>query len=189
MELFELTIHELHEKLKAKEVSSVEVTRAMLTRIEAVEPKIGSFITVTADRALSDAAEADRRIAAGEMELLTGIPLALKDIFLTEGIKTTCGSRILHNFVPPYSATAYEKLKQQGVVLLGKLNQDEFAMGSSNESSAYGSVRNPWDTSRIPGDPPAALPRPLPHARPSPPLARIPAVPSVSPPRTAAVLD
>ncbi|BCS55602.1 Asp-tRNA(Asn)/Glu-tRNA(Gln) amidotransferase subunit GatA [Geobacter sp. SVR] len=151
MELFELTIHELHEKLKAKEVSSVEVTRAMLTRIEAVEPKIGSFITVTADRALSDAAEADRRIAAGEMELLTGIPLALKDIFLTEGIKTTCGSRILHNFVPPYSATAYEKLKQQGVVLLGKLNQDEFAMGSSNESSAYGSVRNPWDTSRIPG--------------------------------------
>jgi aspartyl-tRNA(Asn)/glutamyl-tRNA(Gln) amidotransferase subunit A len=123
----------------------------MLARIEAVDQQIGSFITVTPEKALADAEAADRRIAAGRMDVLTGIPLALKDIFLTEGIRTTCGSRILNNFVPPYSATSYEKLKERGVVLLGKLNQDEFAMGSSNESSAFGLVRNPWDTTRIPG--------------------------------------
>jgi aspartyl-tRNA(Asn)/glutamyl-tRNA(Gln) amidotransferase subunit A len=123
----------------------------MLARIAAVEPQIGSFITVTPEQALADAAAADRRIAAGQMDVLTGIPLALKDIFLTEGIRTTCGSRILSNFVPPYSATSWERLKERGVVLLGKLNQDEFAMGSSNESSAYGLVRNPWDQTRIPG--------------------------------------
>ncbi|MDD2542375.1 MAG: Asp-tRNA(Asn)/Glu-tRNA(Gln) amidotransferase subunit GatA, partial [Desulfuromonadaceae bacterium] len=110
-----------------------------------------SFITVTPEQALADAATADIRIAAGKTDVLTGIPLALKDIFLTEGIRTTCGSRILDNFIPPYSATSYEKLKERGAVLLGKLNQDEFAMGSSNESSAYGSTRNPWDTSCIPG--------------------------------------
>src|SRR6185369_2319528 len=151
MELFDLSILELHKKLKAKSVSSVEATRAMLARIEAVEPQIGSFITVTAEQALADAEAADRRIAAGRMDVLTGIPLALKDIFLTEGIRTTCGSRILNNFVPPYNATSWEKLKERGMVLLGKLNQDEFAMGSSNESSAFGLVRNPWDTTRIPG--------------------------------------
>jgi aspartyl-tRNA(Asn)/glutamyl-tRNA(Gln) amidotransferase subunit A len=123
----------------------------MLARIEAVEPRIGSFITITPEQALADAAAADRRIADGRMDVLTGIPLALKDIFLTEGIRTTCGSRILSNFIPPYSATSWEKLKERGVVLLGKLNQDEFAMGSSNESSAFGRVRNPWDTARIPG--------------------------------------
>ncbi|MBL0224412.1 MAG: Asp-tRNA(Asn)/Glu-tRNA(Gln) amidotransferase subunit GatA [Geobacteraceae bacterium] len=151
MDIVDQSIHELHRSLKAGEVSSVEATRAMLARIEAVEPQIGSFITVTAGQALADAEAADRRIAAGRMDVLTGIPLALKDIFLTEGIRTTCGSRILSNFVPPYSATSWEKLKQRGVVLLGKLNQDEFAMGSSNESSAFGTVRNPWDTTRIPG--------------------------------------
>jgi aspartyl-tRNA(Asn)/glutamyl-tRNA(Gln) amidotransferase subunit A len=151
MELFDLTIHELHEQLKTKAVSSVEVTRAMLARIEAVEPKVGSFITITPEQALADASAADRRIAAGEADILTGIPLALKDIFLTEGIRTTCGSRILHNFSPPYSATSWLKLKGQGAVLLGKLNQDEFAMGSSSESSAFGTTRNPWNTAHIPG--------------------------------------
>jgi aspartyl-tRNA(Asn)/glutamyl-tRNA(Gln) amidotransferase subunit A len=94
---------------------------------------------------------ADRRIASGDMDLLTGIPLALKDIFLTEGVRTTCGSRILADFIPPYSATSWEKLRDRGAVMLGKLNQDEFAMGSSNESSAFGVCRNPWDTSCIPG--------------------------------------
>jgi aspartyl-tRNA(Asn)/glutamyl-tRNA(Gln) amidotransferase subunit A len=151
MNIFDMTIHELHAALKGKQVSSAEATAAMLERIESVEPKVGSFITVTPDQALSDAVAADKRIAAGTMDLLTGIPLALKDIFLTEGIRTTCGSRILDNFIPPYSATSYEKLKERGVVLLGKLNQDEFAMGSSNESSAYGTTRNPWDTTCIPG--------------------------------------
>lgn len=151
MELFDLTIHELHKMLLSKQVSSVEATRAMLARIEAVEPQIGSFITITPQRAIADAEAADRLFASGQADLLTGIPLALKDIFLTEGIRSTCGSRILHNFVPPYSATSFEKLKERGAVLLGKLNQDEFAMGSSSESSAFGTTRNPWDTTRIPG--------------------------------------
>ncbi len=151
MELFDFTIHELHEKLITKQVSSVEATRSMLARIEAVEPRVGSFITITPEQALADAEAADRRIAAGEADCLTGIPLALKDIFLTEGIRTTCASRILHNFIPPYSATSWEKLRERGAVLLGKLNQDEFAMGSSSESSAFGITRNPWDTTRIPG--------------------------------------
>ena len=151
MNIFDMTIHGLHTALKGKQISSVEATKAMLARIETVEPQVGSFITVTPEQALADAAAADTRIAAGKAEVLTGIPIALKDIFLTEGIRTTCGSRILDNFIPPYSATSYEKLKEQGVVLLGKLNQDEFAMGSSNESSAYGITRNPWDTTRIPG--------------------------------------
>ncbi len=151
MELFDFTIHELHEKLITKEVSSVEATRSILARIEAVEPRVGSFITITPEQALADAEAADRRIAAGEADCLTGIPLALKDIFLTEGIRTTCASRILHNFIPPYSATSWEKLRERGAVLLGKLNQDEFAMGSSSESSAFGITRNPWDTTRIPG--------------------------------------
>jgi len=151
MNIIDMTILELHGALKGKQISSAEATKAMLERIESVEPKVGSFITVTPERALADAAAADIRIAAGTMDLLTGIPLALKDIFLTEGIRTTCGSLILGNFIPPYSATSYEKLKERGVVLLGKLNQDEFAMGSSNESSAYGTTRNPWDTTCIPG--------------------------------------
>jgi len=151
MDIFDLTIHELHEKLKARQISSVEAATAMLERIESLEPQLNIFITVTPEQALADAAAADRCIAAGDSGVLTGIPLALKDIFLTEGIRTTCGSRILNNFMPPYSATSYEKLKEQGIVLLGKLNQDEFAMGSSNESSAFGCTRNPWDTTRIPG--------------------------------------
>ncbi|QEM69592.1 Asp-tRNA(Asn)/Glu-tRNA(Gln) amidotransferase subunit GatA [Geobacter sp. FeAm09] len=151
MDIFELTIHELHGKLKARQVSSVEATRAMLERIESVEPRVGSFITRTPESALAEAEAADRRIASGDGHVLTGIPLALKDIFLTEGIRTTCGSRILDNFIPPYSATAWERLRDSGCVLVGKLNQDEFAMGSSNESSAFGVTRNPWDTTRIPG--------------------------------------
>ncbi|MBC7963039.1 MAG: Asp-tRNA(Asn)/Glu-tRNA(Gln) amidotransferase subunit GatA, partial [Steroidobacteraceae bacterium] len=151
MNIFDMTIHQLHESLRTKRISSVEAAKAMLARIEAVEPQIGSFITVTPQQALAGAEAADRRIASGDMDLLTGIPLALKDIFLTEGIRTTCGSRILDNFIPPYSATAWEKLRDRGAVLLGKLNQDEFAMGSSNESSAFGVCRNPWDTTRIPG--------------------------------------
>ena len=151
MEIFDLSIEELHEKLRNREISSVEATQVFLERIENVEPKVGSFITVTTEKALSDAENADKRISSGDCQLLTGIPLALKDIFLTEGIRTTCGSRILQNFIPPYSATAYEKLRNQGAVLLGKLNQDEFAMGSSNETSAFGITRNPWNTDCIPG--------------------------------------
>ncbi|KAB0667449.1 Asp-tRNA(Asn)/Glu-tRNA(Gln) amidotransferase subunit GatA [Oryzomonas japonica] len=151
MDIFECTIKQLNNWLHAGRVSSVEATRAMLERIESVEDRVGSFITRTPESALAEAAAADRRIASGNAHILTGIPLALKDIFLTEGIRTTCGSRMLHNFIPPYSATAWERLRDCGSVLLGKLNQDEFAMGSSNESSAFGVTRNPWDTARIPG--------------------------------------
>jgi len=151
MELFELTIHELHDKLKKREVSSVEATKACLARIEAIEPRVNAFITVTPEEALKSAEEADRRIASGAMDVLTGIPVALKDIFLTRGIRTTCASRILHNFVPPYDATSWMKLKERGAVLVGKLNQDEFAMGSSCESSAFGPTKNPWNLDCIPG--------------------------------------
>lgn len=151
MELFDLTINQLRKQLTSGTVSSVEVTEAMLARIAVTEEKIGAFITVTPGKAISDAKAADQRFANGTASALTGIPLALKDIFLTEGIRTTCASLILNNFIPPYSATTYEKLKEQGVVLLGKLNQDEFAMGSSNESSAFGPTRNPWDITCIPG--------------------------------------
>ena len=151
MKLYDLSIHELSDKLRSREVSSVEVTTAMLDRIEATDGKVNAFITVTPEQALRDAEAADRRIAAGEADLFTGIPVALKDIFLTEGIRTTCASRILENFIPPYSATVWEKLKARGVVLIGKLNQDEFAMGSSTESSAFGATKNPWNLECIPG--------------------------------------
>jgi len=151
MELFDLTIHELHDRLKRKEVSSVEATRAMLARIEAVDPKVNAYITVTPEEALAAAEAADKRIAAGDMAPLTGIPVALKDIFVTKGIRTTCASRILGNFVPPYDGTAVAKLKEAGAVIVGKLNQDEFAMGSSGESSAFGPTKNPWNLECIPG--------------------------------------
>jgi len=151
MEIFELTVHELHEKLKKKELSSVEATEAMLGRIEATDGKVNAFITVCNEEALESAREADKRIAEGRMDILTGIPIALKDIFLTKGIRTTCASRMLGNFIPPYDATAWIKLKERGAVLLGKLNQDEFAMGSSCESSAFGTTRNPWNQECIPG--------------------------------------
>jgi len=151
MEIFELTIHELHEKLKKKELTAVEAAKALLSRIESTDAAINAFITITEKEALESAAAADARIAAGEMNLLTGIPLALKDIFLTSGVRTTCASKMLADFIPPYDSTAWKKLRESGAVLLGKLNQDEFAMGSSCEGSAFGATRNPWNTDCIPG--------------------------------------
>ncbi|WP_298439423.1 Asp-tRNA(Asn)/Glu-tRNA(Gln) amidotransferase subunit GatA [Geobacter sp.] len=151
MELFDLTIHELHDRLKRKEVSSVEATRTMLARIEAVDPKVNAYITVTPEEALAAAEAADQRIAEGRIAPLTGIPVALKDIFVTKGIRTTCASRILGNFVPPYDGTVVTRLTAAGAVIVGKLNQDEFAMGSSGESSAFGPTRNPWNLECIPG--------------------------------------
>ncbi|AJE02033.1 Asp-tRNA(Asn)/Glu-tRNA(Gln) amidotransferase subunit GatA [Geobacter pickeringii] len=151
MELHELTIHELHDRLKKREISSVEATKALLARIEAVEPRVNAYITVTPDEALAAAEAADTRIAAGDVTPLTGIPVALKDIFVTRGVRTTCASKILSNFAPPYDGTAVTKLKEAGAVIVGKLNQDEFAMGSSGESSAFGPTRNPWNLECIPG--------------------------------------
>jgi aspartyl-tRNA(Asn)/glutamyl-tRNA(Gln) amidotransferase subunit A len=152
MNLFDESLHALHEKLKAKEVSSSELTENVLGRIEAVEPKVSAYITHTTERALADAKKADEFISKNkDFHPLTGMPIALKDIFLTEGIATTCGSHILEGFIPPYNASVVEKMNEAPWVLLGKLNMDEFAMGSSNETSFFGSTKNPWDLERIPG--------------------------------------
>src|SRR5690606_38162203 len=140
------TIAELSRGLSAGEFSSEELTRAFLARIEKFDPQLNAFITVTAEQALAAARAADARRQRGEAGPLTGIPLAQKDLFCTKGVRTSCGSRMLDSFVAPYDATTVERLNQAGMVMLGKTNMDEFAMGSSNETSFYGPVRNPWDT-------------------------------------------
>ncbi len=145
------TVAALAKGLAAKEFSSVELTRSYLERIQASQPGLNAFITVTAEAALAEAAAADAARAAGKAGVLTGVPLGHKDIFCTEGVLTTCGSKMLANFVSPYDATVVSGLRQAGTVMLGKLNMDEFAMGSSNETSYFGPVRNPWDTAMVPG--------------------------------------
>ncbi len=148
---FELTIAQAHEFLTKREISSVELTRAVLDRITRVEPQIGAFITVTPEAALKQAEAADRRIAAGQILPLTGIPLAIKDLISTKGLRTTCASRILEHYVPPYDATVISRLQDLGAVMVGKANMDEFAMGSSTENSALQVTRNPWNADFIPG--------------------------------------
>ena len=145
------TVVELAAGLRARQYSSVELTRHFLGRIEQHNAALNAFITVTPELALEQAAAADQEIAAGRAGPLTGVPLAHKDIFCTDGVLTTCASRMLANFVAPYDATVVERLKRAGLVMLGKTNMDEFAMGSSNETSYYGAVRNPWDPTRVPG--------------------------------------
>jgi aspartyl-tRNA(Asn)/glutamyl-tRNA(Gln) amidotransferase subunit A len=149
--LHNLTIGELAEHLATRQLSSVELTRHFLARIERLNPALNALITLTADEALAAAAAADVRLAAGEHGPLLGIPLIHKDIFCTDGVRTSCGSRMLDNFIAPYDATVVARLKAAGAVMLGKSNMDEFAMGSSNETSYYGPVRNPWDTAKVPG--------------------------------------
>lgn len=144
------TIAELARGLRAGEFSSVELTQEYLERIRQFSA-LNAYITVTAKLALAQAEAADKRLAAGTADLLTGIPVAQKDIFCTDGVKTSCGSKMLDNFVSPYDATVVEKLNAAGAVMLGKLNMDEFAMGSSNETSFYGPVQNPWNVSCVPG--------------------------------------
>ena len=145
------TLAELARELKSRKLSSEELTRAFLARIERFNPELNAFITVLQEQALAEARAADQRIAKGDAGPLTGLPIAQKDIFCTQGVKTSCGSKMLDNFVSPYDATLVERLKQAGTVMLGKTNMDEFAMGSSNETSWYGPVKNPWDLSKVPG--------------------------------------
>ncbi|MGE5640850.1 MAG: Asp-tRNA(Asn)/Glu-tRNA(Gln) amidotransferase subunit GatA [Clostridia bacterium] len=145
------TLAELSAALSRKEVSSVELTRACLERIGRFDGDLKAFVTVDEQRALGEAKQADARRARGESGPLTGIPIAHKDIFCTRGLRTTCGSRMLANFVSPYDAHVVERFAAEGAVLLGKCNMDEFAMGSSSETSYFGAVRNPWDKRRVPG--------------------------------------
>jgi aspartyl-tRNA(Asn)/glutamyl-tRNA(Gln) amidotransferase subunit A len=149
--LHTMTVSELAAGLRARKFSSLDLTLHFLGRIEKLGPALNAFVTVTADRALADARAADEQLAKGEGGPLTGVPIAHKDIFCTDGILTTCSSRMLANFVAPYDATVVERWRAAGTVLLGKTNMDEFAMGSSNETSHYGPVRNPWDPARVPG--------------------------------------
>ena len=151
MNLCHLTIHKAHQLLRDREISSLELTKAMLKRIAAVEEKVHAVVTVTEDLALSQAKQADERIRGGDSTPLTGIPALIKDNMCTKGTRTTCSSRMLENFVPPYDATVVEKLRQAGLVMLGKTNMDEFAMGSSNEHSAFFPTCNPWGLDRVPG--------------------------------------
>jgi aspartyl-tRNA(Asn)/glutamyl-tRNA(Gln) amidotransferase subunit A len=146
-----LTLAEIARGLAAKQFSSEELSRALLARIQQLDPQLNSFITVTEDLAIEQAQAADARRAAGENGALLGAPIAHKDLFCTQGVLTSCGSKILSNFNAPYNATVVEKLAAAGTVTLGKLNMDEFAMGSANESSHYGPVKNPWNLERVPG--------------------------------------
>ena len=150
-ELNWLTIQQARRMLDSREISSVELTRACLERIDAVEPQLRSFITLTPEVAMEQAQAADRMLADGEAHPLTGIPLQIKDVMCTEGVRTTCASRMLEDYVPVYNATAVDRLFRQGAVMLGKGNMDEFAMGSSCENSAFHPTLNPWDTTHVPG--------------------------------------
>ncbi len=146
-----LTIAEAQAKLRKREITARELTRACLNRIAAVEPKLNAFITVTEREAIEQAAAADKRLASRDAPPLCGIPLGIKDIYATRGVKTTCASKILANFVPPFDATVIARLRAEGAVFVGKANMDEFAMGSSTENSAFGPTRNPHDLERVAG--------------------------------------
>ena len=152
MELYKKTAHELRDMIKNKEITSVEATKSVLERIDSVENKVESYITVLGDTAVAQAEEIDKKIAAGEeVGALAGVPCAIKDNMCTEGVLTTCASKMLYNFKPPYTATAVKKLEAAGTVMLGKVNMDEFAMGSSTETSYFKKTKNPYDLTKVPG--------------------------------------
>ena len=151
MEVLDRSIFELHNMLKNREITSQELTNKFLEKIENLNKKINAYITICEDIAIEQSKKADEKIKNGNISYLTGIPLSIKDLICTKGIRTTCGSKMLNNYIPTYNATVYEKLLEQNIVTLGKVNMDEFAMGSSNETSYFGPVRNPHDLERVPG--------------------------------------
>lgn len=152
MELYKKSAHELHDMYIKKEVSVEEVTKAYIERIEKVEAKVDAYLTLTTEKALEAAKTVDKKIAnGGDIKPLEGIPAGIKDNMCTKGVKTTCASKMLYNFVPPYNATVIDKLEAEGILMLGKLNMDEFAMGSSTENSHFKKTNNPWDIKRVPG--------------------------------------
>src|SRR5579872_3132981 len=147
-----LTGHEIRDRIARRETSALEVAKRSIDAVAASEPELRAYLTLTPEYALARAAEIDARIARGEdCGTLAGVPVAIKDLFCTQGVRTTSGSKILANFVPPYSATVVAKLEAAGAVMIGKTNMDEFAMGSSCENSGFHPTRNPWDPSRVPG--------------------------------------
>ena len=152
MTVSRLTIHELHDLLVNKEISATELTQEHLNRIQALDSEVNAYITVTGDLALEQAKAVDAKLAAGEpIGALAGIPMAVKDNMCTEGINTTCASKMLEDFKPQYSATVVKKLQEQDYVMLGKVNMDEFAMGSTTENSAFFATKNPWNADCVPG--------------------------------------
>ena len=178
MDLYKLTAHELHDKLVKKEISSVELTENVYSRIDEVEDKVQAYVTLDKENALAQAAKVDAKIAAGEeIAPLAGIPGAIKDNICTKGLLTTCSSKMLANVVPIYDAHVISKLRADDAIFTGKTNMDEFAMGSTTESSYFHKTYNPWNLRAVL---PAAVPLPLPQAKLSGALAPIPAVPSAS---------
>jgi aspartyl-tRNA(Asn)/glutamyl-tRNA(Gln) amidotransferase subunit A len=151
MTLHTLTIHELQDMLAKGQVTAVEATRDVLDRIEKVEGKVNAYISLDKEHALQQAEAADKKLKDGTGGPLCGIPVSIKDVLCTEGMRTTCGSRILENFIPPYDATSVGKLKKADAVLIGKVSMDEFAMGSTSENCAFGPPQNPWNTDYICG--------------------------------------
>ncbi|HEY7536035.1 MAG TPA: amidase, partial [Thermodesulfobacteriota bacterium] len=152
MELPFLTIREISELIKKKEVSPLELTQVVLDRIDKIECKVHAYISISKEESLQAARKAEKLMSSGTyMGALHGVPISVKDIFAVKGIRTTCASKILENFISPHDATVVEKLKNAGAVVVGKTNMDEFAMGSSTENSYFGPTRNPWDLERVPG--------------------------------------
>lgn len=152
MDITELTVHELKEKLKSKEITITEVTKAYVDRINEKEPDVQAFVTTLCDKAIEEAKQIEEKVNSGEIKTeFAGIPIGIKDNMCTKGIKTTCSSKMLENFVSPYDATVVEKLKEQSMIDLGKLNMDEFAMGASTEYSAFHVTKNPWNLNTVPG--------------------------------------